>query len=1355
MNNLNFNVYMLNENLEDYESIIQFDDLSDPHETDILNQPSIQMCNRLPLSNIITPWNPSKKLSNLHKTFQQTILNQFPCLPCSNCSYLLYPEKARWTPYDENILYPFKMAFPRSKLAFHPRLPTRVAICPACKNKPRRVFPQYLCPIPPEIQAIPLGKRKYLSPIYLHSSLGRTPGVNPFNEYRSIVGTINYSKNIRSFTLYSGMLGAFLESTEDLSSDNRWFHPTLIDGSDWLKNNNPYLKSYSMHLENDDQHFPPFPIATHLQEENIPTIGQGEIVVPSGDFDIEIHDEDANFNRLMAGFARTDNNLSLPISLNDPNLEALAFPDLFPDGKGTYQDLVDQSLILDEKAETYGKYIKERIGGKDPRFRLHHIWPAWSYLQLEKYRNHQNNQRIFRQNQVSELCNPPRAVDLIQRSVYNDQPIINEQNTTTLPTFIRTGDTYFREKEHHVNAMMNRYGLPQLFITLTMNEGRWQHLKKILSKTDNHDTLPTNRPFHCANHFVHRLRSMKNNLWKNSELTNWGEILHFFERIEFQNRGSAHTHGCLWTTKSINDMIRDNVVRADLPDPEKEPELYTLVRTHQIHTCDLRCGGPAPPGEVCKKGFPRPYSEYTYEDPNKSRFIYKCTKEEDRWVVPYHAPTLYIWNAHMNLQYVTTRGFAKYMTKYIVKREPTHLFNIQDGDKYRQHIQGRRLGAMELMFLILGESICDSSVRVQYLVTDPPSVRQKSILPVSLLINSGEDDIPFWPDSIEKYFNRPKNDEFESLSYQEYFELYEISTSRIVTPRQVFRDELGNYVVKRKSRIITRIRYLRLTHGELYFYQQLLLRLKCRSEEELKGNFQTYRQHFLFKFPEVYEAEQILYKSNHQNRIDNFNNQFIELIQSFLENVVKMTNLQFKQIIDKQLKQMKIIPPIIPSVAMLNLPDDQYKCVDRIIRTLGSRDRNHYPYFFITGSAGTGKSFVTRFLLNEFERRGDSYLLLAPTGVAAQNIGGSTIHSALKIHATEGGYQTLAFNDKVFKDNLKKIKILLIDEISMVSSELLTFLSNMFSKLHANSQSFGGICVIVLGDLAQLPPVSGNLVFQSPIWRLFYPLFLRQPKRQMNDTQYYLILEEIRFGNISESTWQLLNKKFQNSSTDLSLEKVLNTTHIVGFRETAEQINVQICNTLPIENEKYLISYSKDIINGEEQECGSADYLMKNKTNLPSVLRLQIGCRVMFLNNKHIKKQIANGTIGVVVDVDKIKEIVRVAFCVNGGMVDIEVGPEPMHFFINGIPACGVQYPLQNAFALTSHKAQSITLPQASLYLDNQMFAPGQAYVAISRCQSWDDIQILSLSPDAFLVDQRVKEEYKRLEQISSQNLPI
>ncbi|GES92249.1 Pif1-like helicase domain-containing protein [Rhizophagus clarus] len=1192
MDDLNVDIYSLDAyNLENDEFILDFD-------TAII-------------SNILIPWRPFKRLNDLHKTFQQTILNQFPCLPCSNCGYLLYPDKAKWIQYSEELSYQFEIAFPKSKLPLHPYPPAHIAVCSICKSNPNQIFPSYLIPIPPEIQAIPLS---------------RTPGVIPFNQYRSIVGTMNYSKNIRSFTLYSGMLGAFLESSDIINNNNHWFHPTLIQGSNWLKDNNPYLKSFNMHLENQEQNINlPFPIATHFKEENIPIIRSGEIVILSNDFDVEIHDEDAHFSRLMAGFARTDNNLSLPISLNDPNLKALLFPDLYPD------------------VETYGRYIKKRIGEKDPRFRLHHIWPAWSYLQLEKYRNHQNNQRIFCQNQISQLHDPPHASDLIQKSLYNNKLIVNEQITITLPTFIRTGDSYFHEKEHHVNAMINNYGLPQLFIALTMSENKWKHLKNILLRTDNHDTLPTNRPFHCTHHFIHHLRSMKNNLWKDPELTNWGKILHFFEHIEFQNRGAAHIHGCLWATKSINNMIKDNVIRADLPDSEKESELYKLVKTHQIHTCDLRCGEPAAPGEVCKKGFLRPYSEYTYEDPNSLRFIYKCTKEQDRWIVPYHAPILFIWNAHMNLQYVTTRGFARYMTKYIAKREPTHIFNIQEDDKYRQHIQGRRLGTMELMFLILGETICNSSVKVQYLVTDPPSTRQKSVLPISLLKVSNE--TPFYPDSIEKYFNRPENEEFDLLLYQEYFESYNIFPSKLTTSREVYHDKLGNYVVKRRTKIITRIQHLRLID-----------------------------EHLLNKFPEVYHNECILYKKKHQEEINNFNDQFIELTHAFLENLMGLTNTQFKEIIGNQLTKMKIIPPIIPLNTMLSLSKDQYQYVNRIVRTLGPNDGKYYPYFLITGSAGTGKSFLTHILLKKFEKRGLSYLVLAPTSVAAQNIGGFTIHSALKIHATKGGFQTLAFNDKILKENLKKLKILIIDEISMVSSELFDYLSNMFSKLHSNSLPFGGISVIVLGNLFQLPPVSGNYVFQSPVWKLFYPLFLREAKRQAEDPQYYSLLEEARFGNITESTYNILYQK-----------------------ETAEQINTQICNTLSVKNDKFLILYSKDLINGKEQDHESSEYLMKYKTNLPSVVKLQIGCRVMFLNNKYIKKQICNGTIGIVTDINKEKETVRVAFCVNRGIASIEVGLEQAYFNINGMPACRIQFPLQNAFALTVHKTQSITLPQIGL----------------------------------------------------------
>ena len=84
--------------------------------------------------------------------------------------------------------------------------------------------------------------------------------------------------------------------------------------------------------------------------------------------------------------------------------------------------------------------------------------------------------------------------------------ILDEQRSMPLPTFIRTGDSYFKEKEHHLNTMVKAKGLPTLFITLTMAEHKWIHLTEILRNTDNNDTIPTNRPYHVSMYFIQRYR---------------------------------------------------------------------------------------------------------------------------------------------------------------------------------------------------------------------------------------------------------------------------------------------------------------------------------------------------------------------------------------------------------------------------------------------------------------------------------------------------------------------------------------------------------------------------------------------------------------------------------------------------------------------------------------------------------------------------------------------------------------------------------------------------------------------------------------------------------------------------------
>uniref|UniRef100_U9URS6 Uncharacterized protein n=2 Tax=Rhizophagus irregularis TaxID=588596 RepID=U9URS6_RHIID len=342
------------------------------------------------------------------------------------------PQKACWSFYNPSITYPLQQRVPNVSLSFNPninRIPDlRIPTCESCKKPFTRFLFPYLSPLPEEITSVPMHKRRFLSPVYLHCSLGRIPNSNQYSEYRSLTGTMNYSRNIRAHALYSGTLGAFLESNED---NNR------VNDVRTLDNDKTLQRAAAYHVPTDT---------------NAPFANSRDIVVLNYDFPSEVHDEDFHYSRLMAGFVQDSETLRIPISTYDPNLEPLLFPDLFTDGKNHYHDLKNQSdSINNTRVETYGKYIKLRLMNIDPRWRLHHYWPSWSYLQLEKLRHHQNTQRLLQQSCMmnsnhADNITLPSARELIRPSSYSSRNIIDENITIPIPTFICTGDSYFHQR---------------------------------------------------------------------------------------------------------------------------------------------------------------------------------------------------------------------------------------------------------------------------------------------------------------------------------------------------------------------------------------------------------------------------------------------------------------------------------------------------------------------------------------------------------------------------------------------------------------------------------------------------------------------------------------------------------------------------------------------------------------------------------------------------------------------------------------------------------------------------------------------------------------------------------------------
>ncbi|KAG2222751.1 hypothetical protein INT45_013115 [Circinella minor] len=432
---------------------------------------------------------------------------------------------------------------------------------------------------------------------------------------------------------------------------------------------------------------------------------------------------------------------------------------------------------------------------------------------------------------------------------------------------------------------------------------------------------------------------------------------------------------------------------------------------------------------------------------------------------------------------------------------------------------------------------------------------------------------------------------------------------------------------------------------------------------------------------------------------------------------------------------------------------------------------NERRSIFFTGSAGTGKSVLLRAIIDSLrEKYPDGVAITAPTGIAACNINGSTIHSFAGIGLGQDPPMKLVQkvqSNKKASERWRRTRVLIIDEISMVDAELFDKIELIARTMKASQKPFGDIQLIVTGDFFQLPPVSrygmARFAFESKCWSkvINKTIMLKQVFRQ-KDSEFVDILNEMRLGRLSEAAIQ----KFRSLSRTPQTYNMIEPTELYALRDQVDKSNTARLNGLP-----------GDIRTFKAHDTG--DKAKVEGCIAPEAVHLKKDAQVMLLKN--MDQTLVNGSLGIVVGFvgdEKYNTLTDIRRCMPpskfSGAQSSEIEPDlesmksqqwPIVQFTDGrevlmeseqwsielpggeVVASRTQIPLMLAWAMSIHKSQGQTLESVRVDL-GKVFEKGQAYVALSRATSLEGLQILNFDESKVMAHERVATFYQNLDTV-------
>ncbi|XP_029173809.1 ATP-dependent DNA helicase PIF1-like [Nylanderia fulva] len=588
---------------------------------------------------------------------------------------------------------------------------------------------------------------------------------------------------------------------------------------------------------------------------------------------------------------------------------------------------------------------------------------------------------------------------------------------------------------------------------------------------------------------------------------------------------------------------------------------------------------------------------------------------------------------------------------------------------------------------------------------------------------------------------------------------------------------------------------------ENYFFALLLMFKPWQKLEDLKNECDTYTESFHKVKLHLKEALQYHEKLEELQKAFETAKQLVqqcldddlqkEQSQDDPENAIGIQNLEageamqdFKDLGDRAIQEIDVSDMIV------KLNTDQKRVFDKVTNAVES-DKSILR-LYVSEEGGTGKSFLIKTIKCWIKQNlNKDTAVTAPTGIAAFNIDGLTVHRLLQLPVEHG--QTHKYKQlsdcvlKVLRTDLKDVILFVIDEVSMISNLTLIYihlrLSEIFDTSDCDDGWFGRKHILLFGDLLQLPPVREDLIFTHlsdqkianylgslnavNLWiTLFEYNELIINMRQQGDNSYRELLSRIRIGLVTKSDCKILESRKISFKAD-SFESRLN--ELCDFINSLSSDTVCLfptCNMCDVLNNAMLSRItSKEILLIAEDTIDCTSYVKKKvlkvlsnndddssrTARLSKQITIKIGAKVMIRRNIDASLGLVNGTIAKVISIVRetsTDDVEKIKLLLPSGL-EYEIERVTAKFqVLDRAYVIRKQFPLSLSYGITIHKSQGLSLQSVVMDIGNSVFSCGQIYVALSRVTSLEGVHLINFDPSAVIANKKVIIEYNRLKQI-------